>query len=485
MVSPRTTQRLLLAGALLAGFAVRVASFRSPLLDHHSWRQADTASIARNYYRERFNLFYPQVDERGAQPTGYVETGLEAPAFAVAALSKLVGFHHETGRLLATLCFLGSAALLFRFLRDRYGARTAVVGAGVYAFAFPLQLYMERAFMNEAALVCLTFASYRLTQRHLATGSRRALLGLGASTTLIAMVKAPYLIAWAGILGLYAEKLGARTMRRAELGAIGLANLGAVYLWYSHARALGAQTGLSFDMTDKLYSSSVVFTTLFLRRVEGQIRQDVLGLPAVLLLLVGLAVAWREGRRFEVAALAGFAGYVVILARGCMVHDYYLLAVVPAAAVLVPVGLCALAARIGRGDEDRAAVATSALVGLLVVYSLFRSIGPHSWYDIPVDKAQLCQAGPGFLGAGDRLAVVGSLNPELLYCLDRRGFLFEPGAEPRRLADAWRLGATVFVLSHASTGERAVEWVRRHGRTAFANASYEVVRLRPAPTATR
>jgi hypothetical protein len=209
---------------------------------------------------------------------------------------------------------------------------------------------MERAFMNEAALVCLTFASYRLTQRHLATGSRRALLGLGASTTLIAMVKAPYLIAWAGILGLYAEKLGARTMRRAELGAIGLANLGAVYLWYSHARALGAQTGLSFDMTDKLYSSSVVFTTLFLRRVEGQIRQDVLGLPAVLLLLVGLALAWREGRRFEVAALAGFAGYVVILARGCMVHDYYLLAVVPAAAVLVPVGLCALAARIGRGN---------------------------------------------------------------------------------------------------------------------------------------
>jgi hypothetical protein len=35
------------------GFCARAATCKSPLLDHHAWRQADTASIARNFYRER------------------------------------------------------------------------------------------------------------------------------------------------------------------------------------------------------------------------------------------------------------------------------------------------------------------------------------------------------------------------------------------------------------------------------------------------
>jgi hypothetical protein len=482
MTSQRTIQGLILAGALLAGFAVRVATFRSPILDHHSWRQADTASIARNYGRERFNLFYPQVDQRGAQENGHVETGLELFAFAVAALSKPAGFHHETGRVLSSLLFLGSAGLLFLFLGDRYGPKHALVGAGVYAFAFPLQVYIERAFMNEAGLVCLTFASYRLVQRHLATGSMGALLGLGLCTTLIAVVKIPYLIVWAGIAGLYAEKHGLQTLRRVELALIGLVNLGAAYLWYSHAHALAAQTGLSFGLTDKLYSTSVVFTTLFLRRVGGQIRQDVLGLPSVLLLLLGLVLVLRRGRNFEPFAFAGFLAYVVILARGCMVHDYYLLAVVPVASVLVPVGLCALAERIGRGDTDRELVAVSALTAVLLVYSLFRSIGPHSWYDIPVDKVQLCGAGRAFLSADDRLAFVGYDNPDLLYCLDRRGWLLEAGtADAERLSEVWRLGGTVFVLPRTLAGEPAAEWVRKRGKTAFENAGFEVVRLPPAP----
>jgi hypothetical protein len=484
MTGQRAIPCLVLAGALLTGFAARVATFRSPILDHHGWRQADTASIARNYYRERFNPFYPQVDQRGAQEDGYVETGLELFAFAVAAISKPAGFHHETGRVLSSLFFLASAGLLYLFLKERYGLEHALVGAGVYAFAFPLQLYIERAFMNEAGLVCLTFASYRLTQRLLATGSRRALLGLGLCTTLIATVKIPYLIVWAGIAGLYAERHGLQALRRVELALVGLVNLGAAYLWYSHAHALAAQTGLTFGLTDKLYSGSVVFTTLFLRRVGGQIRQDVLGLPSTLLLLLGLVIVLRRRKMFEPFALAGFLAYVVILARGCMVHDYYLLAVVPVASVLVPVGLCALAERIGRGDADRELVAAAALGGVLLVYSLFRSIGPHSWYDTPVDKVQLCRAGPTFLAPGERLAFVDYENPDLLYCLDRRGWLLAPGtADAGRLAEVWRQGGTVFVLARALAGEPAAEWVRQRGKTAFENPGFEVVRLPPPPAA--
>jgi len=478
MASPRTIQNLVLAAAMILGFAVRLTTFRSPLLDHHSWRQADTAAIARNFVREGLNPLSPQIDRRGARDSGYVETGLELLAFAVAAVSKLAGFHTETGRLLSALAFLGSAGLLFLFLRDRFGPERALVGVSVYALAFPLQVYVERAFMNEALLLCLSFASYRAAQRHLATGARRPLLGLLLATTLIALVKLPYLIVWAGIVGLYAERDGWRTLRRVELAAILALNLVAAFFWYGRAHALAAESGLSFGMTDKLFSPEVVFSTLFLRRVTGQIRQDVLGLPAVLLLIVALVVVWRRRMRCELFGLAGFLGYVLVLARGCMIHDYYLVAVVPMAAVLVPLGLYAVAERIGRGNADRELTAVCALVALLASYALLRVIGVHSWYECPIDKVQLCQAGGSLLEPGDRLVFLGYENPDLLFCLDRRGWLLEEAAvRPERLARAWRAGGTVFVFPASRADDPAQRWLRERGKTAFRNGSFELLRL--------
>ena len=38
-----------------------------------SWRQADTAAMARNYYENGHNFFYPQIDW-GGNSAGFVET---------------------------------------------------------------------------------------------------------------------------------------------------------------------------------------------------------------------------------------------------------------------------------------------------------------------------------------------------------------------------------------------------------------------------
>ena len=38
---------------------LRCYALNAPLLDYHSWRQADTAAIARNYALNGFQLLYP------------------------------------------------------------------------------------------------------------------------------------------------------------------------------------------------------------------------------------------------------------------------------------------------------------------------------------------------------------------------------------------------------------------------------------------
>jgi len=222
---------------LLFGFFARAATFQTPLLDHHAWRQSDTAAISRNFFRERFNIFYPQVDWRGAASVGYVETGVELSAFLVAALSKAVGtFEVEAGRLLSCILFLVSAPLVRRFVGRRYGDEWGQVGAFFHAFGFPLLLFVERAFMNEALLICLSLAALVSAQSYLAHGRILALSALFATTTLVGVVKAPYLIVWAPVAGLFVERYGRTAWRRWELWGLISLSAGATAAWLFHAR---------------------------------------------------------------------------------------------------------------------------------------------------------------------------------------------------------------------------------------------------------
>ena len=56
---------ILLAVFIVAG-SLRLVNLTAPVLGHHSWRQADTAAMARNFVEERFNILYPAIDWRGA-----------------------------------------------------------------------------------------------------------------------------------------------------------------------------------------------------------------------------------------------------------------------------------------------------------------------------------------------------------------------------------------------------------------------------------
>ncbi|OQA93350.1 MAG: hypothetical protein BWY24_00496 [Microgenomates group bacterium ADurb.Bin219] len=46
---------------LALGFCSRLYKINIPLADHHSWRQADTAAVARNYIKEGWNFFFPKA----------------------------------------------------------------------------------------------------------------------------------------------------------------------------------------------------------------------------------------------------------------------------------------------------------------------------------------------------------------------------------------------------------------------------------------
>lgn len=447
----RTHARLALAFILLFGFVARASTFRSPLLDHHAWRQADTAAIARNFHREHFNILYPQIDWRGPQPTGYVETGLELPAFIVAATARLGGFHVEAGRLLSALAFLASASLTWSFVRRRDGQPAAAVATFVYAFGFPLMLYMERAFMNEAVLVALSLAALWSTQRFLATGRPGAWLSACLATALVGAIKLPYLIVLAPMLGLFVERRRGAIWKSGDFALIAIVGIAASALWYWHAHRLALQTGFTFGLGTKVLDFDLAFSSGYAVRILRRLLRDVLGPVGLAALAGGLWVALRSGRRFEIFGVAGFVAYLVLVPAGNLAHDYYQLALIPIAAPIIGLGLGAAYGHLSSrfAASERAVGLLGAILIAAALSTFVRLASFHSWFDYSPPDIEFCRRASSLGAPSDRVIVMAQdADPKFLFCMDRKGWVL--GGEEtsvHRVRTAWTEGARYAFLS--------------------------------------
>src|SRR3990167_7638168 len=61
---------LLLTAIVLGGFLVRLVKIDSPVADWHSWRQADTASVTKNFVERGVDLLYPRYHDVSSIQSG-------------------------------------------------------------------------------------------------------------------------------------------------------------------------------------------------------------------------------------------------------------------------------------------------------------------------------------------------------------------------------------------------------------------------------
>jgi hypothetical protein len=432
---------LLLAFIVSLGLMARLLCFQAPLLDHHAWRQADTAMIARNFVRAGLHPLAPQTDARGSSPSGVVATGLELHAIVTAAIARLTGFSDPLARVVSALTFPVSALFLWSFLLRRDGALAALCGVWVYALGLPLVLFAEHAVWNEPFLIMLTFASLWCWQR----GDGRPLMTALAivSVSVLAGVKPQWLIVLAPMIALSMEREGWAAWRRPSVWLLVIAGAGSAAAWLWHMDAVGRATGLTFGAADKLFNPddmSVRYAFIIGRRLV----RDLLGPIGLVAFAIGLVAAVKQGRRVELAWTAAFLAYLVIVSRGNRVHDYYQLPLAPLAAIVIPGGILwivdALRARVD------ALTAVGVLLWLMLLTTFVRSVSFHSWYEVDARKASFCRALGGAIPADERVTFVAYNSPDVLYCLDRKGWLL--AADFGRVSDvlASAPGTTVIAM---------------------------------------
>jgi hypothetical protein len=191
----------------------------------------------------------------------------------------------------------------------------------------------------------------------------------------------------------------------------------------------------------------------------------------------------RQGRLAELFGLAGFASYLLLVAGGNFAHDYYQLAVTPVACTLIPLGLDELVRRVTGGPVGAEMSGRTTAIVLFTLCALafstfVRSASFHSWYELETGQPELCRASEEFLEKEDLLLFVGYNSPQLMFCMDRKGWLLaDHESQEERVLRAWRDGASVVVVRSTFQSEPLGRWMDRSGRLLFENREWKVLRL--------
>lgn len=417
---------ILLAGLLFLGTWLRLYRVDAPLADWHSWRQADTAAVARNFVKAEFNLLYPQSDSLLALN----DKGLENPNRwfinefplynAIVALIYLqFGVNPMYGRLVSIFFAITGAFFLYLLVRRLLGVKTAIL-ALVFYLLNPYNVFYGRVFMPDPTFVSLSIIALYWCVRWVESGRFRHGLLMAITFALATLVK-PYalLIALPMAFWVFAN-WGLRTFTKPSVYLLAAISLLPLTLWRYH---LSLHPEGSFASNWLLNGDGIRFKGSFFRWIIfDRFNRLIFATGGFVLFVVGFlsSTASKKKALFFVWTLAVLL-YITVFAKGNVNHDYYQLPILAPGSVLVALGSLALI------DLGKTLVARS--FNTLVVLALFVLSLAFGWFEVRgffnINNPAIVRAGAKIdeITEKDALVIAPYMgDPAFLYQTNRYGW---------------------------------------------------------------
>ncbi len=157
--------KLILLAILVLGFVLRLYKIDTPLADHHSWRQADTAAVARNFIKTGFDFFKPQIDNFIPLHPGVPNKErlflVEPPIYnsLVAGVYSILGVDIKWARMVSIFFSLCSAFLLYLISKRFFGEKVGLLSAFFFS-VLPYNIFYSRAVLPEPMIIFLTLSMF-------------------------------------------------------------------------------------------------------------------------------------------------------------------------------------------------------------------------------------------------------------------------------------------------------------------------------------
>lgn len=327
---------------IIAGFLTRLININQPILEVAGWRQCYTASIARNFYYNGMNVFYPQVSF-GGNTEGYMGgTEFHLYPFTVALLYKLFGVHENLGRLVSIIAFCGGAFFLYKLTRKYAGTTSGLITLLFYTFN-PYIFFYSRAFHVESAMLFFSIAMLYFFSEWIDKGGwwRFTLMTLYA--TLAFLTKLPTICLGLPLLYLCLIKYKLNFLTQWKLWLFAVLSLLLTFLWYSHSNYIKTIDGgmsnntLSFKYYVFEYSIYYAIKLSFYKKVffNEVFEKDLIYVGGVFFVLGIIFTLKKKELRYIHYWLLAVIIYFFLAAKEVEWHTYYTMPIIVPASVFI------------------------------------------------------------------------------------------------------------------------------------------------------
>jgi len=315
------------------GLTARFIGVTQPFVDGWSWRQADVAMIADNFYRGGFDILHPQINW-SADTTGVVGTEFPLLPLLAALLYKVFGVHDWIGRAIPIAFFTVSIYYFFLLIERLSNSRIGLLASVFYAFT-PLSIRVSRSFLPDGVSIALAVIGlyYFLRWADSNRSTELALSGVLVSAGIL--VKAPYALVLAPIAYIAFKRFGVATVKSKPLLLFAIVVLLPSFLWYLHALNIPTAQlvfgrsgrGHFFGEQGIGFAGKKDLARIFQRMYWPYFT------PVVLLPALARALLFWRSSRYSLALYAWLGAMVIFLGLiagpGSATHDWYQLPLIP------------------------------------------------------------------------------------------------------------------------------------------------------------
>src|ERR1051326_3392214 len=485
----RTFRFGIIAAILTIALACRLYHVTLPVEGWHAWRQADTADMARNFYDHGFNIARPQVSHNGDSPST-VDAEFPLFQYLVALTWAIAGVSDAWGRGISIASSLVTLCLLYGFARRYIGENAALWSAFIYAI-LPLNVYYARAFMPNAFVLMWTMAGLYFYARWLETNKRPHFFLSAISTSLAVMINPTTLVIGMPLAFLARIRMGPRWIRTPSLWLYASVAILPAVAWFTYSRIELYSPQLSIGLwtfgTDKWGNLDLILTPKFYNDVFlKNIAERHLTYAATIPFVAGLFLPRQnqEERVFDWWLVAVIL-YILIVAKGNDVHEYYQLPFILPAVVYVG----KIFARYLTPDQPQPAgqrrwrwLFWTCLAGTLILSGAryAESFASREIENSPTTR--LANEVAARTEPGDLLVTVSEGDAVVLYRSHRRGWVLLPGKlDSSAIMEKIGLGARYLaglksVLTDEAQRSR-FELIRRHFPAVVDDSDYFILSL--------
>lgn len=401
----------LLTAVMVLAVVVRLYKISNPIADWHSFRQADTASVTRNFVEKGVNLLVPTYHDLSNIQSGFDNPeGFRMVEFPLYNLLHLEVFRlipgiglDMAGRLTSIMLSLISIVFLYLIVNKLSGFFMAFL-TSIFMAILPFNIYYSRVILPEPLMIVSLLASYWFLIRVSETvfNKKRVHLIFSAIFLSIAVLVKPFALFFAlPHLAILFRSLAKKELTFIDILGYAVISLAPFGLWRKHI----AQYPTGVPVSNWLFNNNGIrFRPAWFRWLFGErLGKLILGSWGTTLLILGIvAKPTKEGITYWLWGI-GTVIYFAVIATGNVQHDYYQAIMTPFLCIFLAKGTILLMS-LSRTVYSRF------LTLIMTIFVIVFTIG-MSWYDI---KGYYQINNPVIVEAGKRVDELTSKDAKVI-----------------------------------------------------------------------